>query len=158
VSYYFAYGSNLDQAQMRRRCPSAHEVGTGDIKGWALRFTGWSRVWAGAVADIEQLPGAVTHGAVYELPYSELVGRMDAFEGCPAVYRRIRVNVALRGGGGLRCWTYAKVRRSQLGVPSAAYFASIWYGCESRCIETQPLIDALCGEARAVIRNPSRAL
>ncbi|MDY0002073.1 MAG: gamma-glutamylcyclotransferase family protein [Polyangia bacterium] len=35
---YFAYGSNLDQAQMRRRCPTAAPIGPATLDGWRLAF------------------------------------------------------------------------------------------------------------------------
>ena len=38
--YYIAYGSNLNVAQMRRRCPTATILATANLKGWELLFKG----------------------------------------------------------------------------------------------------------------------
>ena len=38
--YYIAYGSNLNVAQMRMRCPHATILGTAKLKGWELLFKG----------------------------------------------------------------------------------------------------------------------
>jgi hypothetical protein len=44
---YFAYGSNLDEVQMRRRCPQAVLVGPARLLGHRLVFSGW---WPGRSA------------------------------------------------------------------------------------------------------------
>jgi len=49
---YFAYGSNLDGAQMRRRCPSARLVGAAILDGYRLGFAGQSAAWGGGVATV----------------------------------------------------------------------------------------------------------
>lgn len=36
--YYIAYGSNMNLAQMARRCPGARVVGMGLLRGWKLTF------------------------------------------------------------------------------------------------------------------------
>ena len=38
MGLYAAYGSNMDPAQMLRRCPSSPHTGTGWIQGWRLTF------------------------------------------------------------------------------------------------------------------------
>jgi len=156
MSYYYAYGSNLDLQQMKRRCPHASEVGTGMVYGWALRFVGWSSGWGGSVADIERCHGEVVAGVVYELPFAELTDRMDRFEGCPTCYQRIRINVRLASGRALRCWTYVKVGEPARGVPSAEYFTAIWYGYESRGLDVQLLIDAVGLERIQVAVEPEQ--
>lgn len=49
---YFAYGSNLDGAQMRRRCPSARLVGAAILDGYRLGFAGQSAALGGGVATV----------------------------------------------------------------------------------------------------------
>lgn len=157
MSYYFAFGSNLDSKQMKRRCPRAREVNTARVYGYALRFVGWSRGWGGAVADIAKRRGARTEGVLYELPYVDLKERMDRFEGCPHVYKRVRVNARLPSGRAVRAWTYVKAGNREHGVPSVEYFTAIWNGYESRYIDPQPLLDAVAAEVtRATRRRPRR--
>ena len=36
MRYYLAYGSNLNRAQMRHRCPDAYPVGTCPVAVWAI--------------------------------------------------------------------------------------------------------------------------
>ena len=47
---YIAYGSNLDQRQMARRCPTAEVVCSGMLYGHELLFRGSQ---FGAVATVE---------------------------------------------------------------------------------------------------------
>ena len=52
MQYYFAYGSNLHHAQMKRRCPKCRYVKKHILYGYQLTF----RSKYGA-ADIEKRPG-----------------------------------------------------------------------------------------------------
>lgn len=53
--YYLAYGSNLNIAQMRFRCPDAMIVGTAVIQDYELLFKGSK---SGAYLTIERKDGA----------------------------------------------------------------------------------------------------
>ena len=51
---YFAYGSNLDLPQMKRRCPSSKLISKGTLPGYRLTFNRFSSGWGGGVADVIQ--------------------------------------------------------------------------------------------------------
>jgi gamma-glutamylcyclotransferase len=85
---YFAYGSNLDEAQMRARCPGAQCVGTAVLPDHALVFDGHSRLWGGAVANVVPAASARVHGLVYRLEHADLVA-LDRYEGHPHSYTRV---------------------------------------------------------------------
>ena len=71
---YVAYGSNLNLAQMARRCPTAKVVGIGKLKEYQLTFRG--------VATIEPVSGAETPVGVWEItPKDEMA--LDRYEGYP---------------------------------------------------------------------------
>lgn len=89
---YFAYGSNLDQEQMKKRCPSAHLVGKALLKDYKLAFTHFSPRRQGGAADIIQSKGGSVWGLLYDMPESDLK-RLDTYEGFPRRYRRIEVAV-----------------------------------------------------------------
>jgi gamma-glutamylcyclotransferase (GGCT)/AIG2-like uncharacterized protein YtfP len=84
---YFAYGSNLDEGQMRARCPRAKALGRAALPNHALTFGGFSHKWRGAVASIRRAPGEQVHGVLYRLPSEELAA-LDRFEGHPHSYVR----------------------------------------------------------------------
>jgi AIG2-like family len=69
---YFAYGSNLNVAQMAQRCPGAKPLGRIKLPGWKLVFRG--------VADAIQEPGAFCYGGVWRItPEDEAA--LDTHEG-----------------------------------------------------------------------------
>ena len=77
---YFAYGSNMDWAQMKERCPSALFVGIARLADHRLAFSRASRTRGCGVADVVPETGRSVWGVVYQL--SELdVGALDKSEG-----------------------------------------------------------------------------
>jgi gamma-glutamylcyclotransferase (GGCT)/AIG2-like uncharacterized protein YtfP len=84
----FVYGSNLDEAQMRERCPTARREARARLGGHALTFGGFSRRWGGAVASVRRARGAAVEGLLYQLD-EEAVCRLDRFEGVPFAYERV---------------------------------------------------------------------
>ncbi len=92
MTLYFAYGSNLDLRQMRRRCPGSEVVGRARLLDYRLGFTRYSTKRKGGVADIVPEPGAEVWGALYNVDAAGMAS-LDEFEGVPRAYRRIDVRV-----------------------------------------------------------------
>ena len=76
---YIAYGSNLDQRQMARRCPTAEVVCSGMLYGHELLFRGSQ---FGAVATVEPKPGACVPVLVWKIKPSD-ERALDLYEGYP---------------------------------------------------------------------------
>jgi len=77
---YFAYGSNMDWAQMKARCPSVVFAGIARLADHRLAFTRKSVKRGCGVADVVRETGSSVWGAVFQL--SELdVGALDKSEG-----------------------------------------------------------------------------
>jgi cation transport regulator ChaC len=68
---YFAYGSNLMLAEIRRSCPSAVRKCVVKLPDFALTFPRKSINRNCGVASIEARQGSVVWGGVYEIPTSE---------------------------------------------------------------------------------------
>ncbi len=83
---YVAYGSNLNLAQMAKRCPRAKVVGCGVLKDYQLTFQ--------RVATIEPQIGAETPVGVWEITPSD-EQKLDIYEGYPNYYRKETVKVNL---------------------------------------------------------------
>ena len=81
---YFAYGSNLNPEQIRRRIPEARAVGRATLRGWKLV----ERLYA----DIERSRGSRVEGVLYLVTKTEL-HRLDLYEGYPSVYNCVKVIV-----------------------------------------------------------------
>src|SRR3954453_19291359 len=80
MALYAAYGSNMDPAQMRERCPHSPVAGTGWLEGWRLTFGGEDLGWEGALATIVEAPGENVYVGLYDVtPHDEQV--LDAWEG-----------------------------------------------------------------------------
>ncbi|MFD2328810.1 gamma-glutamylcyclotransferase family protein [Cohnella sp. GCM10020058] len=87
---YFAYGSNLNREQMRRRCPSAQAIGRAYLPHYSLEFK--ANLNGVGVANIRQEYGSYVEGALYQLT-ERCQNTLDGFEGHPYVYRRNMVKV-----------------------------------------------------------------
>jgi gamma-glutamylcyclotransferase (GGCT)/AIG2-like uncharacterized protein YtfP len=91
---YFAYGSNMSQQQMSKRCPTSRLLGLGMLKNYRLDFTiSAPRRWGGGgCADVVQEPGAEVWGLLYELSLED-VQNLDNAEG--PQYQRISTLVQM---------------------------------------------------------------
>jgi gamma-glutamylcyclotransferase (GGCT)/AIG2-like uncharacterized protein YtfP len=88
---YFAYGTNMDRAGMRRRCPGAAALGTGILVGWRLF------VMRAGYVSIARAPAARVHGVLWRLGARDLAV-LDRYEGVDAgLYRRAALRVTARG-------------------------------------------------------------
>jgi gamma-glutamylcyclotransferase (GGCT)/AIG2-like uncharacterized protein YtfP len=119
----FAYGSNLDAAQMRRRCPTAAFAGRAALRGYRLAFAGYSAAWGGAVATVVPSSGGTVEGALYRISLADRQ-RLDRHEGVPFAYARIQVNLRDESGRRRRAHAYVLDGRPP-GVPSPLYVGVI---------------------------------
>jgi len=121
---YFAYGSNLDPAQMRRRCPHAAAAGCATLDGYRIAFGGHSRTWGGAVATLVQDPDDWVDGVLYEMPVAELA-ILDRHEGHPRAYRRTRLLVTDETGRRRRAHVYLLPVAAET-PPAPGYLGVLW--------------------------------
>lgn len=85
---YFAYGSNLNQTRMKKRCPGSFVWARGRMEGYQIIFGGHSRTWGGAVANIIPWGNGHVDGVIYKVT-SDDVKRLDKAEGHPRAYKRV---------------------------------------------------------------------
>ncbi|WP_426747457.1 gamma-glutamylcyclotransferase [Myxococcus faecalis] len=127
---YFAYGSNLDLAQMRTRCPGATVEARATLPGHTLVFGGYSHSWGGAVASLQRVRGAHVEGLLYRLT-PEDVRALDAFEGHPFVYKRAVRLVTDMAGRRRRAQVYLMPEASfKPWAPAIRYFKVLWRAYE----------------------------
>jgi len=123
VSMYFAYGSNLSQAQMSIRCPMAKGLGVAVLGSHRLSFTAFSRGWDGGVADVVEAMGHEVWGFLYELTPEDL-SALDVYEGYPHLYNRRLVHVVPEvNHAAVEAWVYFVVNKQGFVTPSAKYLA-----------------------------------
>ncbi|KAL2016977.1 hypothetical protein VTK56DRAFT_2811 [Thermocarpiscus australiensis] len=87
TTLYFAFGSNLWQEQMARRCPASRLAGVGRLRGfrWFVNARGYANVAPTGDAD-------EVWGLVYDLAAVD-EARLDASEGVPHAYQKRRIPV-----------------------------------------------------------------
>ena len=84
---YAAYGSNMDPAQMARRCPHSPRRGTGWLEDWRLTFGGEELGWDGALATVVEASGQRVFVALYEMNEADEAA-LDMWDGVTLGYYR----------------------------------------------------------------------
>jgi len=125
--YYFAYASNLNQNQMRERCPDSQPKFIATLPNYKLVFVGWSRQWRGGVASIRPFRGEKVLGAIYEIS-EQCLRRLDRYEGYPDNYNHLKVTVFNEDGESVEAVTYIKAGQAEETKPSAEYLSVIQQG------------------------------
>lgn len=125
LDVYFAYGSNMDRAQMRSRCPDSRHVGWGYLNDHRLEYVGHSQRWGGGVATVVPHRGERVPGYLYFVTPSDLAS-LDRYEGTPRIYRRMVVKVKLGGQpGSTKAYTYHRIDGAVPRPPSPSYLRII---------------------------------
>ena len=125
---YFAYGSNLDLAQMKIRCPSSELISKGSLSGYRLTFNRYSSGWGGGVADVIQDQDSKVWGLVFKLSNSDLK-RLDNYEGCyndqTSLYERWKAVINTPKGQISDVWVYTVVEKQKFVRPTLEYLQII---------------------------------
>ena len=102
---YFAYGSNMDAAQMVSRCPSAERVGLARLPGHRLCFPVKGAYRPGGVASVEVCAhGSDVWGVVWTVDDSDLL-KLDEIE-VRSVYDRRTMEVLDEAGRSVAAQVY----------------------------------------------------
>jgi hypothetical protein len=92
MRYYLAYGSNLNRAQMRQRCPNAYPVGTCMLNNHKL-------VFRRGFLTIEPEQGASVPVAVWAISRDD-EKNLDRYEGYPRFYYKKEFPLVFSGREG----------------------------------------------------------
>jgi len=112
---YFAYGSNMNRAQMEQRCPGSRFLKTVRLEGHRFVYDGFSVARDGSVGNIVPSEHDVVRGALYEITERDKRA-LDAAEDYPRSYDRKIVEVKDDAGVTFSAWTYFRTGRP-LGKP-----------------------------------------
>lgn len=137
---YIAYGSNLNIAQMKRRCPTAKLVGVSEIKDYELVFRG--------VATIEKKKGSRVPVGVWEIEENDEKA-LDLYEGYPRFYKKEDFNIDLDGEK-IEAMAYVMTPGHRLGMPSDYYFNVIYQGYKDNGLDVNVLNEAVKETARKI--------
>ncbi len=138
MALYFAYGSNMDPAQMSGRCPDSRFRTIAKFKNHRLAFTRKPEGRGCGVADVVEEEGSHVWGVVYEVSYSD-IRKLDKCEGfdpdrSPEAnsYNRRAVEVLADGDdqSPATAFTYLAVKECNPPPPSAEYMGLIIEGAK----------------------------
>ena len=79
---YFAYGSNLNHFQMRRRCKDSIFLKKINLNGFKLTFRSKYRA-----ADIEPKKNSIVTGGLFKISKSD-EKKLDVYEDFPTLYKK----------------------------------------------------------------------
>ena len=120
--FYWAYGSNLSAAQMRRRCPSAIKYGPMTVHDCALVFRG--------VADVTIREGSSTQGGLWQIT-ADCERELDAWEGVGkkrrGAYMKRYFRIKIKGRL-YTCLFYQMRATEGVMPPSESYIATLAKG------------------------------
>ncbi|MBQ3517993.1 MAG: gamma-glutamylcyclotransferase [Clostridia bacterium] len=122
--YYVAYGSNLNVAQMRYRCPNAKVIGTAWLEDYQLLFKGSK---TGSYLTVEPKKGSRVPLGVWEVDERDEL-RLDRYEGYPDFYYKKELRLKIKGivTDKVRerdCFIYIMHEDRPLGLPSTGYIS-----------------------------------
>lgn len=108
---YIAYGSNLNKADMKCRCPIATVVGIAELKDYELLFRNH--------ATVEMQKGSTVPVVVWEIqPQDEK--QLDFYEGFPSYYGKEEMDVKLESSS-VSAMIYTMNPGYQPALPSPFY-------------------------------------
>ena len=146
---YIAYGSNLNIAQMKFRCPTAKLYGTGRIENYELQFKGHPGC---AYATIGPRAGSSVPVAVWDITPSDEMS-LDSYEGYPSHYFKRDVTVTLNNGETINGMAYIMNLKMDFALPSKLYYCTVRVGYENMRLDVSYLDNALMNSTYQYFRN-----
>ena len=124
--WHFAYGSNMNRAQMLARAGKILEEQNASLVNYEVRFN--KKVRGGtAGANIQMSHGKTVHGVLYKIEEGAFRS-LDRYEGVPEHYRRIEVQVLPEGGQPVPAQIYIASKVEKGLRPSPTYLQAILDG------------------------------
>ena len=114
---YFAYGSNLNHYQMKRRCKDSVFLKKINLTNFKLTFRSKYRA-----ADIEPKKNSIVPGALFEISKSD-EKKLDVYEDYPALYKKYYFTYY-----GKKVMTYTMVKKSTFKFPTVRYLNIVKIG------------------------------
>ena len=131
---YFAYGSNLHQEQMKKRCSGSKYLKKYILQDYRLTFRSHL-----CVADIEYKKGSSVQGALFEITAKD-ESCLDKYEDYPTLYKKIFFKYE-----GRDVMTYSMEKKTPFKYPSTRYLNIIKQGYKDCDLDTKFLAEALKG-------------
>ena len=129
---YFAYGSNLNHFQMKKRCKDSKFIKKIDLRDYKLTFRSIYRA-----ADIEPKRNSIVPGALFEISKVD-EKKLDLYEDFPILYKKHYFIYKNK-----KVMTYEMVRKTPFTFPREKYLNTIIQGYRDCKLDTKFLKNAL---------------
>ena len=114
---YFAYGSNLNHLQMKKRCKDSIYLKKINLKNFRLTFRSKYRA-----ADIEPKKKSIVPGGLFEISKSD-EKKLDIYEDYPILYKKYYFLYYNK-----KVMTYTMVKKSSFKFPTERYLNIVKQG------------------------------
>ena len=129
---YFAYGSNLNHFQMKRRCKDSIFLKKINLNNFKLTFRSKYRA-----ADIEPKKNFKVVGGLFEISKSD-EKKLDIYEDYPLLYKKHYFYYY-----GKKVMTYTMVRKTSFTYPTERYLNIVIKGYKDCKLDKKCLLKAL---------------
>ena len=129
---YFAYGSNLNHFQMKRRCKDSKFLKKMKLKNFRLTFRSKYRA-----ADIEPKKNSLVPGGLFDISKSD-EKKLDVYEDYPVLYKKHYFHYY-----GKKIMTYTMVKKTQFRYPTERYLNIVKKGYKDCSLNIKFLKKAL---------------
>ena len=131
---YFAYGSNLNHFQMKRRCKDSVFLKKINLNDFRLTFRSKYRA-----ADIEPKKKSVVPGGLFEISKND-EKKLDVYEDFPILYKKYYFSYY-----GKKVMTYTMVNKTSFTFPTERYLNIVKCGYKDCKLDNKILNKALLG-------------
>ena len=114
---YFAYGSNLNHFQMKRRCKDSIFLKKINLRDFKLAFRSKH-----SVADVQPKKNSVVPGGLFEISRND-EKKLDVYEDYPILYKKYYFTHY-----GKKVMTYTMDKKTKFKYPKTRYLNVIKYG------------------------------
>ena len=129
---YFAYGSNLNFFQMKRRCKDSIFIKKINLKNFKLTFRSKYRA-----ADIEPKKNSIVPGGLFEISKND-EKKLDIYEDYPLLYKKYYFYYYKK-----KVMTYIMVKKTPFRYPTERYLNTIKRGYKDCKLDYKYLKKAL---------------
>ena len=129
---YFAYGSNLNHFQMKRRCKDSFFIKKINLNNFRLTFRSKYRA-----ADIEPKKNSIVPGGLFEISKSD-EKKLDIYENYPILYEKYYFTYYSK-----KVMTYSMVSKTMFRYPTERYLNVVKRGYKDCDLDKKYLLKAL---------------
>ena len=132
---YFAYGSNLNHFQMKRRCKESVFLKKMNLKDFSLTFRSKYKA-----ADIEPMRNSIVPGGLFNISNND-EKKLDIYEDYPILYKKYYFYYYKK-----KVMTYTMVKKSPFKYPAVKYLSKVKKGYKDCNLDVKYLKKALEGK------------